>query len=95
MLNSSFTNDIDDSNVDQVNEELKGGHFTSLCGSPQKTLVEILPHNRPVEESKRLYRTVSVLVGRTWVVAVERSGLRVIVFGSKMGRIAIAIETGI
>lgn len=75
VLDSSFTNDIDDSDIDQINEELKGGDFTGLCGSPQQALVEILPHNRPVEESERLYRTVGVLVGRTWVVAVERSGL--------------------
>jgi hypothetical protein len=54
MLRRGIAVYSNDANVEQVNKKLKTPHLFACACPPQDTFVEILPHNRHLEQLQRL-----------------------------------------
>jgi hypothetical protein len=53
MFRRRIAIDSNDANIEQVNKQLEASHFLAPTRPPQNTFVEILPHNRHLEELQR------------------------------------------
>ena len=60
MLNSTLTNNVDDTNVDEIEEEFKGSNLAGLRRAPKETFVEILPDLWSLEELQWISQAILV-----------------------------------
>ena len=76
VIGGGIAIDGDDADVEQVDEELIGGHLFTLGGTPEQTLVEVLPDDGSLVEADgvavALLGLPIVLLGRA--IAEGRSG---------------------
>jgi hypothetical protein len=91
MLCRLLANDVDYTNVDQIDEELERRHFARLARPPQQALVEVLSDLRPAEELERVGRAVAVLL--LGIVAVEAGGVGI--GGSQVRGVTELVEASI
>jgi len=61
-LGSLFSNDIDNTNVNKVEEELKRGNLAASRRSPQQALMEVLTDLRKFEEFQGIGRAILVIL---------------------------------
>lgn len=54
ILSSFITNDGNDSNIEQINEELKGSHLFNFGCSPEKPFVPVLSYGGLLPKLERL-----------------------------------------
>ena len=91
IFRSFLTDDIDDTNIDQINEELKRLHLAMLARPPQQTLVKVLPDLRPIEELQRIRAAILVLL--RGIIAMDTRAVRV--SSPEVRAVAELIERGV